>query len=460
MGGVNSLLSLGRGALNAHQQRMALVQHNLANATTPGYRRQRADLVTLGGALRNTELLGVSYGGRQSVDAPLVGRRLTFERAVFGHHAERAQIGTMAETSMNALGELDLSARLSEFFDGVRSLATDPGNGVERRELLARADAIGSEMARASSALVLTRVEVQRRTEELSQELNSKLAQISELDSRIRATFEPSYAADLIDRRDLLVAELSEQIGLRAVRSGGNGIYLPAVDGTTLLEDGKPRELSVKLAGDDLEVSVAGGATGSHTLRNPLGRLGGLISSHNDLLGDQLESLDQLAFDFGSRVNEVHRGGYALDGTSGHDFFVNLDGPHGAAGSLAVRAEVRENPELIAASSTPDGVPGDSSNLQALLDIEVSALGSGLSPAETYNDLTTRLGRMVSTAVSDSEMASAGIAQLESIQSSISGVSIEEEMINLTEAQRTFEAAAKVIQVADELLQTVLSLRP
>ena len=83
MSNLNSLLHLGASTANAHQRRLNTVQNNLANATTPGYRRQRVNLITLGGGLGAGSFGGVGIGGTQSAEAPLVARQLAFHRGDF-----------------------------------------------------------------------------------------------------------------------------------------------------------------------------------------------------------------------------------------------------------------------------------------------------------------------------------------------------------------------------------------
>ena len=119
----------------------------------------------------------------------------------------------------------------------------------------------------------------------------------------------------------------------------------------------------------------------------------------------------------------------------------------------------------MAASSTAGNVPGGNINIQALAALqEASIIGggggvAGKTPQDALLQSATSLGQVIETTSLELEASEGALAHLEDVQASISGVSLEEELVAMTEAKHAFEASAKLISVADEMLSTVLSLR-
>jgi flagellar hook-associated protein 1 FlgK len=186
------------------------------------------------------------------------------------------------------------------------------------------------------------------------------------------------------------------------------------------------------------------------------GSVGGTLAARDGALRDAARDVDELAYDLAGALNAVHRAGVGLDGVGGRDLFAPPAQLDGAAMALAVALAA---PDQIAAGLDPSA-PGDARNAQALLATESSALaGSG-------RDLQATLSGIISAFGAEAQRATAFAAEdlavhdhVLSLRESASGVSIDEELIQMQKAQRGFEAIAKVIQAADEMLQTLMQLR-
>jgi flagellar hook-associated protein 1 FlgK len=223
------------------------------------------------------------------------------------------------------------------------------------------------------------------------------------------------------------------------------------------VEGASARKLAVDEQGGVLSLGIEG-VGGTQALETPGGAIGGMLHSHNDVLAGHLEELDTLAYEFATQINAVHAAGVGLDGAGGRDLF-EVTGPGGAAKSLRVNGAIAADPSLIAASTDAAGLPGGNDNLQAMIDLAETALPNGNTLEEGLQKMRQGLGANIRAATLDAETASASLAQLESLRGSVEGVSLEEEMIALTEAQRGFEAAMKVVQAGDEMFDTILSLK-
>jgi len=257
--------------------------------------------------------------------------------------------------------------------------------------------------------------------------------------------------------------ELAELTGATPVPNGQGDISMVLASGTALVSEDQAATLSVipdpanrgHLA---IQATLADGSGPvGVTLSN--GTLGGVLEARDVSLKAAEDSVDQLAFDFANAMNTVHQAGFDLNGTTGHDLFTVSATALGAASTLTVEAALAADPDMISASATAAGVPGDATNVFALIAVENQALSSG-KPAEGT------LSRIIADFGSASQRAKAMAAQeaalrdnLVTMRESASGVSIDEELIEMTRSQRAFEAVTKVITAADEMLQTLMNLR-
>jgi flagellar hook-associated protein 1 FlgK len=142
---------------------------------------------------------------------------------------------------------------------------------------------------------------------------------------------------------------------------------------------------------------------------------------------------------------------------------VTLTGGASAA-NLQVNAAIVNDTNLIAAAEGYDTVPGDKpgdngnaiaiANLQGALTMSSNSATFGAY----YESLVSDVGHMVQQADSYYDHQSQMVQQLDNYRESISGVSIDEEMVNLVKFQNAYEAAAKLVNIADEMLETILTI--
>jgi len=182
------------------------------------------------------------------------------------------------------------------------------------------------------------------------------------------------------------------------------------------------------------------------------GTLGGTLAARDGALADTARRLDRLAWDLGTALNGAHAAGAGTDGSTGGAMF-----QFGAVDGAALRIEV--DPALLAdparlATAAPGAAPGDGTNLLALIATE-----TGADPAGALGSLTAAFGAAAARAASAAEHEASLLAHLATLREAASGVSTDEELVELTRAQRAYEAVGKVIQTTDQMLKTLLDLR-
>jgi flagellar hook-associated protein 1 FlgK len=187
------------------------------------------------------------------------------------------------------------------------------------------------------------------------------------------------------------------------------------------------------------------------------GALGGLREARDTDATNALNQLDQFAYDFSNAVNGIQSAGYGTDGTTGNNLFVAPAAVAGAAKGMALDPAIVGHPEKIATSSTAAGLPSGNDVAGQLADLATTSIGSGGTPTATFAALASSVGSAKQSADNENELRTSTVAQAETLNSSSSGVSLDEEMANLTQYQRAFEASSKVLQTADALLENLIS---
>jgi flagellar hook-associated protein 1 FlgK len=269
-------------------------------------------------------------------------------------------------------------------------------------------------------------------------------------------------ANDFRDQRDLVLKELSELIDLNAFKDASGSVSVLIAGGRPLVSGTASWQLSTELNASGLQDVVWLDDDGnSVNINNDIsgGKLKGWIETRDVLIPGFLNRLDALAQTLVTEVNNLHQTGFDLNGIAGQVFF---DGT-GTAADIEVNANIVGDPSLIAASFDPlpfPSAPGDNRNAVEIAKLQHQLMMSGNTA--TFNDYYSSLVRDVGNEVLKSDSyythQSEMLAQLDNYRESISGVSLDEEMINLIKFQNAYAAAAKLVSTADELMQTVLQM--
>ena len=189
------------------------------------------------------------------------------------------------------------------------------------------------------------------------------------------------------------------------------------------------------------------------------GKVGGTFAARDGAMKSAITSLDSFAFDLATSVNAVHSAGYAMDGSTLRPLFTIPAGAAGAASQIAVNSTVAADPHLLAAATALPAGSGDNRNILALIGTETQVLAGGADPVSSLQRLVTAFGSSTSQAQALSDHDGAMATHLSKLRDSETGVSIDEEMINLTKAQKSYEALAKVISTANQMLDTLMTLK-
>lgn len=454
MSGLFGTLSLARRALMSQQLGMNVTSHNIANAATPGYTRQRADLAaTL--PFRNAQGLfigtGVEVDGINRLRDRFLDNSYRQSSGSLGSASLRYGVLNQIEVDFQEPGDNGLQAAMDKFFNAFQELSAHPEESGPRNNVLTQATTLVQRFNRLNTTLTTQR-------NNLIEAAASKVASINALTEKIAALNQQIGVSrgggnepnDLLDQRDLAIDQLSKLANITASLDS-TGTMLVSIGGTLVASNGSSVPLKSSLVGTTLKITSGTG----QDVQVTGGEVGALLEMHNTTIPGYTAQLDSLASSIITRVNALHSAGYGL-GTpppTGMDFFTGS-----SASTIAVNSQISSNTDNIAASST--GAPGDNRNALALYGIMNERLMDGGTKTVTqfYSRFVSSIGSDITSAGNSVKGVELVLGQLESQRDSVSGVSLDEEMTNLIKFQRSYEAAARIINTADEMLQTVLNM--
>jgi flagellar hook-associated protein 1 FlgK len=456
--GLTNLLDIGRSSLLSHQAAITTTSNNIANVSTEGYSRRESQFREIG------PLSGVRREGiRRETDRYLASRLLL----------ARGRVGTAASAAnqLRAIerlfsdGEGSIGDRMDQFFASLRVLATSPSDEQLRRDLITQADSFADTVSNTALRLEDERRQADQQLDGLVGEVNDLIAEIAKINPRI-VEFEAQGqdAGDLRDQRDLLLGGLAEILDVDAFEDD-RGQLTVLFNGMTLVQGQSTS--SIEAAADPalgglqrIDLINPAGARSDVTGTLRRGQLGGLLGLRDDVIPAAQARVDQLAFDIATAFNAVHQSGFGLDAVTGRDFFNQPAAVTNAARNFQLVAGLEQNPGWVAASTTAALADGGNDNLLALqqLDGATLAFGGTRTFGEEVSEIMADIGRTVRDNQQTLDQATVELEQLSGMREAAVGVSIDEELVDITRFQRAFQAASRIITTVQQMYDVIFEL--
>lgn len=547
----SSILSIGSSALAAAQVGISTTGHNIANANTEGYSRQKVQQ-----SANQAQKFGYGYVG-QGVNVASVTRVYNdlLAKQVINSQSISQGVNTYS-TELNTLDNMlsdsaaGLNPALSDFYANVKNAAANASDIPTRQSLLSSSQALANRFSSMGERLNEIQNDVNTQLTGHISSINGISTQISRLNDIIEKAIsvDGNPPNDLMDQRDKLVSDMSQIIKTTVVPQGqgsynvfvGNG--LPVVVGadtfelaaTTSLTDQSRIEVGYK---SNTKVTILG--------KDSLvgGKLGGLVSFRSESLDPAQRQLGQIGLVLASEYNEQHRAGVDINGNTGLDLFsipgplvtqnrnntgnatitstvtdakqvtssdykLQFDGTNysvtrindgnttaitafpqtvdgmafnltagamnagdefmirptvNVASSFKLNAAVGAEELAFGQSTGPTG-PSDNRNALALSELELKQVVTNRDGSRQSN-FSTAFAQMVSQVgnkanelqvIGASENRVLDIAR--TAMQSESGVNLDEEATNLIRYQQAYQAAGKMMQIATDLFNVLLSL--
>lgn len=462
--GVNIALQ----AVLANSQAIEITEHNVANASTPGYRRQ-APVLTASVATSPYGIASSSSAGQmgsgvivakvQRFNLDFFDTRFRSVSAETSNWKAQSSILSQVEATLGETSDGGMLPRLDQFWTDWQNLASDPSNMSLRTNLLDNARNLSDGFNERWQQLNQLRSDQNLAVNQKVADINSAAQEVANLNAEIsRVMSVDEQPNDLLDQRDQLLDQLASLTGAVSYQQK-NGEVVVSVGGHVLVTGNSAVKLTTRPKPGDTGVDqVVWADDPSSVMTPPSGELKGIMEARDQAIPQQIDGLNQLASQLAVAVNTLHRSGYGIDNPSstGLDFF------SGDTSGVINAATIHVNTAVTASSlatANATGQPGNSeiANAIAALKDQKTMDGGTNTFNDFYNSQITRFGQAVASASTNYNNHQLVAQALSDQRESASGVSLDEEAANLATYQRGYQAAARVMNVYDDLLNTIIN---
>jgi len=473
MASLNDSFLIARSGILTHQERMAVISHNIANINTPGYHRQRALLGTnppnepnlftsrnyaIGTGVRVMDIV-------RTYDETMERQYLNLNSSMEAQSSLSNALGGVEGLLNSTVDGVSLTDCLSKFWAAWQDVATNPSNIAMRNVLLERSATLTGAIESVATNLDDYGEQVINGTgpytgaiATVAGDINDLATKIQNLNNRITlAEAQKVNANDLLDQRNTCIRDLSAKAGITI-----------DVDQTIMING------QILVSGDGVTrngLTIAATPPPQFTLAgNPVTISGGELDGYvqiADIVSTFRTQLDTFSIELMSQVNALHTAGYDLAGNAGVDFFTGT-----GAGDIQINAALYNaanpllnSPELVAASSSLNPGPplgpnvGDGSNALKIADLaSVSMLALGNRKLGSFlTDMTAAVGARKAAAAALATDDQTALDAYANAMQATDGVVLDDELLDMMSAQRAFEASSRVATTINAMLDTIIN---
>lgn len=330
MGSTFSGIELGKRSIMAHTDAITTAGHNISNANTEGYSRQRVQLKEFDPLykpdLERAERAGMIGQGMDSQSINRVRDELLDQRITEQQHSEsywetRSKYYTMIEQIYNEPDDVSIRSNMDKFWEGWQELSVHPESQAARQAVVTRGESLADSIKTKWEALMGVRNLINGDIEATVKQVNDYTRQIAALNAEIvRSRGMGDNPNDLLDRRDLLVDKLSKIINITSDRRDSDE-FMVHLDGHVLVQGGIARGFELETVVDNNGYDkLVWKDTGNDAVIKG-GTLGALIELRDVDIRSEVQSLNTMTMNFSDLVNDIHRNGYGANNVTGLDFF-------------------------------------------------------------------------------------------------------------------------------------------
>jgi flagellar hook-associated protein 1 len=473
---LNNILSVARSAITAQQTAVQVASNNIANANTEGYTRQRVVMrpnqpiqTALGPAAT-----GVRVAAYERMRDPLMDVSFRRDEGKSSASGMRRDLLRQVEGVFGEPSETGLGATMDAFWSAWDDLANDPLSDSARGMVRQRAVQLTAGLNNAAAELDAVGSGAMTRLRDSVGQLNELGQQVARLNVEIvSAEAGGANANDLRDARDRIVDQMAGLAHVR-VTEQANGSASVVVENTLFVDGGDSKTLAVGSSGGTIGIEIPGRAGPPPIPAVPVttyaegSALNEALRVVNTDLPAARAQLDTLAAALVQEVNGLHTSGYAPgDGYTAPAaaFFTpaaDLPGGVVTAASIRLSDEVMASTANIASSGAA-GQSTDNSIALRLAELRNTADAVSLPTGATsfggaYRDLISGIAQQTRSAAESATVFETLVAQTDTRRASVSGVSVDEELISLMQHQQAYVAATRVVSAVDEMLRDLMGM--
>ncbi len=477
-------LSIAGQSLLSNKKGINITNRNISNVFTEGYSRKVPvfqDMPTGGVNLEKVE---------RQYNESLFKRFTSINQEVVGDESYK-DVLEQIEAVFNDVQGSGFSNEINEFFNSFNDMAVNPDDLAARQKVLSKAQDLIGRIRNSNETLNDIKEKTSLSIQDNISKLNKLTEHLTKVNQNIRAfQKDPDKLNFYLDDRDKTLKEISNLIDTKVIINKDGTADVTTSKGFTLVDFDRNYQLTYEEDTEKNPIVRWDGVNITSELKK--GKIGGNLRGVK-FLNQNLKKLDDFTVTLALTVNKIHRDGYDLNGNNNIDFFtIDPSSSSNTIDSSNIYLNISD-PKNIAAASDPTYTNADNTNIKKIINLKDSINGALTSAQETdltsdneitlgsitykLNDISNYNGIKEK---SFNEYYSSGIVapigfEIEHVSDvvqqnrflrenidqkikEISSVNMDEELINLTKLQRAYEASAKIINVTDELLQTVLGL--
>ncbi len=464
---LSAALNTAMSSLSNTSTQTSIVSKNLSNVGNANYARRSADLTTNDWG---AEIAGIS----RTTDNALFRNSIASIAAASGQNTLLASIEQMRNLSGGNDYETSPSTVITQFYDALQLYASKPGDSSAAQSAIASAVDVTNNLRESSLSLQKLRKETDDEISRQVGELNNLLADFEDANNKIKlATRAGADASDSLDRRDGLLKQISEIIGVTSVTRGDNDMALYTTDGATLFESvprtvtfNRTNGFAASTVGQEVLVDGIPLTAGTGGATTALGSLAALVQVRDTVVPTYQSQLDEMARGLVLAVPALFQYSGAYTDTLGNPI-VPADGQimAGLSGTLTVNPAMNQNvggdPFLLR-----NGPAGFSDQLVSYIDAldqsrafdPDAQLGENASLIALSANSVGWLEELRSQANLSSENKSAAYFRTSEALSNAVGVNQDEELAKLIELEQSYKATSRIVTVVDEMLRTLLEM--
>lgn len=498
MSGLFGTLNTATKGLNAQQTALQTIGHNVANANTVGYTRQRVTMqADFAQSIAGIGQIGtgVRIGSIDRISDQYINTQLRDAHSTTQKHQSLSDIIGQLEAVFNEPSDTGLSNQISEVFNAWTYLASNPDQASARTMLVQTTETFTDTIHHMANSMESLHNDTLKELEKDALDVNSTLTQLENLNHQIWQASVRGYTPnDLLDQQDRLMTDLAGKIDITVDRDKFNRVSIE-IGGNSVLDSSSRKDLAVvtgrnednqyvlsngdilNTTDEDIEIGsvvITSSDSEEATLVKP--EKGSMRGTQDALtvINDMQNELDEFAFNFSKAVNLIHSGGNHEDGVP---FFDELDSSENAALNIRTTKELRDNPELVVSGKSLDNeYAGDGTRAQAIAALQYQTLPTTIDESsyneETmtinssstgstlfgrYNSMVTEIGIVKQQEDNMLETQNGLMRLLSQRRESISGVDINEEVVDMIKYSSAFQANSRVLQTISEMLDTLIN---
>lgn len=510
-------LETSRRALLTQQVALQTVGHNIANAATKGYSRQRVNLTTSipyeAPAFRNSTMpgqigTGVEYNSITRIRDSFLDLQFRRENQALAMWQVQQQTFQSIENLLNEPSDNGLRAVMDKFWNSLEVLNRDPSLLSARIDLIGAAVNLTDTLNSIDKGLNDITSDLESNIQAVTVQVNSLLEKIADLNALIKRIEGPGKNAnDLRDQRDLLVDSLSELVDVN-VTEMPDGSYTIAIAGMTVVEGNNAALVDESIAEQAASGKLAGYVQSMAEVERVRQQLNAMVNTlvtgdirvtleNGYVTSREMTALNEVTLADGTVIpagqpipanstivtpvefvvqgfNGLHQLGYTLDGQTDIPFFVTEDGStEFTIGNIRLNPEVKNDTNKIAASGKYETQPdGTRTTIRGNGDISFALTGVRdyvfTFPADMTNlssgtiddyfrafigDLGTRSNNATQNVKNSQDLTDSA----DMMRQQVSGVSLDEELADMIRFQHAYNAAARNMTTVDEMLDRIIN---